>query len=311
MTGLPALYVDRPLPGGFDDMFAGRADVVGPAMEELAVADGAIAGSARWDRERIAGASERLRVISRTGIGYDSVDLAAATARGIVVCNAPEAPTVSTAEHTLALLLCAAKRLTLCQQRLRDDEGDYFARNDAIELDGRTLGLVGFGRIARRVGAVGRALGMRVVACDPYLATAEGIELVDFATLLADADVISVHVPLTAETRHLFDAEAFAATKPGVVFVNAARGGLVDQAALLAALDRGQVGAAGLDVTEPEPLPPDHPLLHHPRVVVTPHIASATDRGKRRLYEHAIANALQVIAGERPSTVVNPEVYGA
>ncbi len=309
MSGLPSLFVDRPLPGGFEELFAGRAVVVGPDPRELEAADGAIAGSARWDRDRIGACSDRLRVISRTGIGYDSVDVEAATARGIVVCNAPDAPTVSTAEHALALLLCVAKQLPACQQRLRDAEGDYFALNEAIELDGRTLGLVGFGRIARRVGAVAAALGMRVLACDPYLAADPDLDLVDFETLLREAELISVHAPLTGETRQLFDAAAFAAMKPGVVFVNAARGGLVDHDALLAALDSGQVAAAGLDVTDPEPLPVDHPLLRHPRAVVTPHIASATDRGKRRLYEHAIDNALRVIAGERPATVVNPEVY--
>jgi phosphoglycerate dehydrogenase-like enzyme len=136
------------------------------------------------------------------------------------------------------------------------------------------------------------------------------VELVDLAALFARADVVSVHAPLTDSTRRMFDSAAFAAMRPGVIFVNAARGGLVDQDALLAALDAGQVGAAALDVTDPEPLPVDHPLLHRDDVLVTPHIASATIAGKLRLYEHAVTNALAVLQGLPTPDVVNPEVLG-
>ncbi|MFV2038963.1 MAG: NAD(P)-dependent oxidoreductase [Acidimicrobiales bacterium] len=308
MNGLPALYIDRSLPDGCEDLFAGRARIVGPEPEALAAADGVVAGAARWDGARMDAASERLRVISRSGSAYDGADLAAATERGLVVCNAPEAPTVSTAEHAVTLMLAAAKRIAVSQGLLRGGAGDYFAANAGMELEGRTLGLVAYGRISRRVGKVAQALGMDVVACDPYLTDA-AVELVDFETLLARADVISVHAPLTADTHHMFAESAFALVKPGLIFVNTARGGLVDQDALLAALDDGRVLAAGLDVTDPEPLPPHHALLTRDDVIVTPHIASATATGKRRLYDHAIGNALMVIAGERPTTVVNPEVY--
>ncbi|MDH3754509.1 MAG: hydroxyacid dehydrogenase [Acidimicrobiia bacterium] len=312
MSELPTFFVDRVLPDGLDTLFDGRAQLVGPDPDDLRSADAAIAGGEPWGAARMDGASPALAVISRAGIGYDAVDLVAATARGIVVCNAPEAPTVSTAEHAVTLLFMAAKRVSVSQQRLRLASGDYFAANDGLELEGRTLGLVAYGRIARRVGQACRALGMRVIAYDPYLAASEyspDVELVELDDLLARADLISLHAPLTDETRHLFDAATFERTKPGVILVNTARGGLVDHDALLEALDDGSVHAAGLDVTEPEPLPPDHPLLHRDDVVVTPHIASSTDRGKRRLYEHAIANALAVISGDRPATVVNPEVY--
>ena len=144
---------------------------------------------------------------------------------------------------------------------------------------------------------------MIVIAHDPYLEEDQvesGAELVGFAELLRRADVISVHAPLTEATRHLFDAAAFAAMRPGVIFVNTPAAALVDQDALLAALDSGQVGAAALDVTEPEPLPIDHPLLLRDDVIVTPHIASATGAGRLRLYEHAIDNALAVLAGRDP-----------
>ncbi|MGI9624225.1 MAG: NAD(P)-dependent oxidoreductase [Acidimicrobiales bacterium] len=309
MADLPKLYIDRPLPEGFEDLFDGRAEVVGPEEEALDSADGVIAGASSWHADRIRGLGPSVKVISRSGIGYDTVDLDAATAHGVVICNAPDAPTVSTAEHAVALMFAAAKGLTLSQSNLRSGGGDYFVTNTALELEGRVLGLIAYGRIARRVGAVGRALGMEVLASDPYLDQAD-VELVDLETLLSRADVVSVHAPLTDQTRHLFDASAFAQVKPGIVFVNTARGGLVDQEALLAALDSGAVAFAALDVTEPEPLPTDHPLLAHPRCMVTPHIASATDRGKRRLYDHAISNALEAVAGQRLVTCVNPEVYG-
>jgi D-3-phosphoglycerate dehydrogenase / 2-oxoglutarate reductase len=311
-TVLPVLYVDREPPPGAAALVGARCTLRGPDIDAMASADGVIAGSTRWDAARL-DLVPRVRVLSRSGIGYDSVDVIAATARGIVVCVAADAPTVSTAEHTVALILAAAKRLVPNQLRLRAGAGDYFAANRAIELSARTLGLVGYGRIARRVGRAAAALEMEVIACDPYV-TAEAapdVELVTFTDLLRGADVISVHAPLTDETRHLLDAAAFAAMRQGVVFVNAARGGLVDQDALLAALEAGQVGAAALDVTDPEPLPVDHPLLHRDDVLVTPHVASATDVGKIRLYQHAIDNALLVLAGGRPAHVINPEVLGA
>ena len=305
----PLLYVDRELPAGIAALLGERGALCGPAMEAMADAVGIIASNVRWDGPRF-DRMPHVRVLSRSGIGYDGVDVAAATARGIVVCVAAEAPTVSTAEHTVALILAAAKRLVPNQLRLRAGSGDYFGASEAIELAGRTLGLVGYGRIARRVRRAAVALEMEVVACDPYVSVADAadVELVPFTELLRRADVISVHAPLTSDTRHLFDASAFAAMRAGVVFVNAARGGLVDHDALIAALDAGQVGAAALDVTDPEPLPAGHPLLHRDDVLVTPHIASATDAGKLRLYQHAIENALAVLEGRTPPHVINPEV---
>ncbi len=306
--GVPLLYIDRDLPAGVDEMVAGRCAFCGPAPVELGGAIGIVAGATRWDAARL-DAGPLVRVLSRTGIGYDNIDVDAATDRGIVVCTAPDAPTVSTAEHTMALILAAAKRLVPNQLRLRAGGGDYVQANDGIELDGRTLGLVGYGRIARRVHRAAAALDMTVIAYDPYLDRSEcPVELVGFDELLARAEAISLHAPSTPATRHLFDAAAFSAMRPGAVFVNAARGGLVDHDALLAALESGRVGAAALDVTEPEPLPVDHLLLHRDDVIVTPHIASATDAGRLRLYQHALDNALAVLAGERPTFVVNPGV---
>jgi phosphoglycerate dehydrogenase-like enzyme len=306
------LYVDRDVPPGVAELVSSDCALCGPATEAMATAHAIIAGATRWDGTRM-DRVPHARVLSRSGVGYDSVDVAAATQRGIVVCIAPDAPTVSTAEHAVALILASAKQLVPNQLRLRSGTGDYFTANRAIELAGRTLGLVGFGRIAGRVHRVAEALDMSVIAFDPYVSpddVASGVRLVSFAELLERSDVISVHAPLTADTVHLFDADAFAAMRPGVIFVNAARGGLVDQDAMLAALDRGQVAGAALDVTDPEPLPPEHPLLHRDDVIVTPHIASATDAGRLRLFQHAIDNARAVLLGGAAPYVVNPEVLG-
>jgi D-3-phosphoglycerate dehydrogenase / 2-oxoglutarate reductase len=228
--------------------------------------------------------------------------VAEATAAGVVVCNAPDAPSVSTAEHTLMLMLAVVKNLPAQTQRAREGLPGATV-GAALELDGSVLGLVGYGRIARRVGLAARAMGMSVLAYDPYITEAEGCELVSLERVFAESDVISLHAPAVAATRHMINEQSLATTKRGVYIVNCARGGLVDQDALLAALESGQVAGAGLDVTDPEPLPEGHFLLQHPNVIVTPHVASATVAGRRRLYSHAIDNALNVLAG-LPATIV-------
>jgi len=299
---LPILYFDHPFPEAYRDLIEGRAVAVGPDDADLATADAVLAGAKRsWDAEAFA-LGGALKVISRIGIGYDNVDVAAATAAGVIVCNAPDAPSVSTAEHTLMLMLATVKNLPAQTERARQGLPGA-AVGTALELDDAVLGLVGYGRIARRVGIAATALGMSVLAYDPYINDAEGCRLVGLDEVFAGSDVISLHAPAVAETRHMINAASLAAMKHGVYLVNCARGGLVDQEALLEALESGRVAGAGLDVTDPEPLPEGHPLLHHPRVIVTPHVASATVAGRRRLYEHAIDNALNVLAG-RPATIV-------
>ena len=299
---LPILYFDHPFPEAYRDLIEGRAVAVGPDDADLATADAVLAGAKRsWDAEAFA-LGGAVKVISRIGIGYDNVDVAAATAAGVIVCNAPDAPSVSTAEHTLMLMLATVKNLPAQTERARQGLPGA-AVGTALELDGAVLGLVGYGRIARRVGIAATALGMSVLAYDPYINDAEGCRLVGLDEVFAGSDVISLHAPAVAETRHMINADSLAAMKHGVYLVNCARGGLVDQEALLEALESGRVAGAGLDVTDPEPLPEGHPLLQHPRVIVTPHVASATVAGRRRLYEHAIDNALNVLAG-RPATIV-------
>jgi phosphoglycerate dehydrogenase-like enzyme len=207
-------------------------------------------------------------------------------------------------------MLAVAKRLDAAAAMLRRGPGDYFSNHGGVELAGRTLGVVGYGRIGARVAAMGSCLGMKVMVFDPEQHPHDpDIAIADtFDDLLGAADIVTLHVPLGEGTRHLLDERAFARMRPGAILVNTARGGLVDQEALLAALDSGHLRGAGLDVTDPEPLPPSHPLLDRENVVVTPHVASATIEGRDRLYEQAIRHALQVLDGGRPDSILNPEV---
>jgi phosphoglycerate dehydrogenase-like enzyme len=317
-SGLPRVWFERPVLAELAAEVASRVTMLGPATEDdpfagLATAEGVLAGTSRCD----AGFMDRapgLRVIARTGIGTDGVDLAEATRRGIAVTNTPDGPTVSTAEHAVTLILMAAKNVKRAESAHRAGVSSaYYARHEAIELDGKVLGLVGFGRIARRVARIADGIGMRVIACDPFLPEASFPAGVTRAATLDDllgaADVVSVHVPLTDASRGMFGAEQFARMKPGAVFVNTARGGLVDGDALLEALERGHLFGAGLDVTSPEPLPPGHPMLDRDDVVVTPHVASGTKEGKARIFRSAFEQALQVLEGRRPDHLVNPEVW--
>ncbi|MGA0813106.1 MAG: NAD(P)-dependent oxidoreductase [Ilumatobacteraceae bacterium] len=305
MSALPVVYFDTPLPDAYRDLVDGRLEVVGPDTGlEAAVA--VIAGArVQWNGELLDQAPE-VRVVSRTGIGYDNVDVAAAAERGVVVCNAPEAPSVSTAEHTVALLMAVTKHLRTTTA-IADRGEKAPSVGIALELDGRRLGLVGLGRIARRVAAAATALGMEVIAHDPFIQadSVDGVRLVSLDEVFSESDVVSLHAPGGEATKHLVDASRLAAMRPGAYLVNCARGSLVDQEALLAALDSGQLAGAALDVTEPEPLPEGHPLLGREEVLVTPHGAASTAAGRRRLYEHAIDNALAVLEG-RPATTVTP-----
>ncbi len=301
------IHIDRPYPSDLDP--AGH-EFIGPDDDRLFEAEAALVGGRTWDAAMFDRAP-KLKILARTGIGTDAVDLAEATRRGIAVTNTPEGPTVSTAEHAVALMFAASKELARQQGRLRKATGNYTILNTAIELDGLTLGLLAYGRIAQRVAVIAHAIGMKVIAADPYLSQEDladdpaGTELVSFDDMLARSDVLSLHAPLTPDTENLFDAATFAKCKHGVVFINAARGGIVDTDALVAALHTGQVSNAGLDVTEPEPLDPDHPLLNRDDVVITPHTASSTTVGRRRMVDMAMEQVLQALSGQRPTHLVN------
>lgn len=304
---LPRVFVDHPFPDVYRDLVDGRVEIVGSGTDDgLGTCHAILAGATRpWDAAAFA-LAPAAKVISRVGVGYDNVAVDDAVAAGVTVCNAPLAPMVSTAEHTMALLLAVTKHLPHQIARARDGlKGEPVGR--ALELDGRTIGLVGIGRIASRVAVACQALGMRVVATDPGVTESPvvGVELVDLPALLSRSDVVSLHAPALPATTRMIDADALASMRPGSYLVNCARGVLVDHDALLDAIDRGHLAGAGLDVTDPEPLPAGHPLLDRSNVVVTPHIASASEAGRRRLYEHSIENIMCVLEG-RPATIVEP-----
>ena len=309
------VWFERAIPTEFEDEVGPSIEAVGPGTPSdpfagIDSAAGVIASVLTYDGVVMDRAKRALAIV-RTGIGFDRVDIEAATARGIAVCNTPDAPTVSTAEHAMALLLAVTKEVAASANRLRAGEPDLYSRHRAIELEGKILGLVGFGRIARRVAIAARALGMEVVAFDPFLdwdnvgvARMETLE-----DLLRAADVVSIHVPLTGDTRHLFDDRRLKAMKRGAFLINTSRGSVVDQTSLIAALDNGHLRGAALDVTDPEPLPPEHPLLNRSDVVITPHVASATAEGKRRIFRSALAQVTAVLEGQKPPHLVNHEVW--
>ena len=225
-------------------------------------------------------AASKLRVVGRAGVGVDNVDVEAATRRGVIVMNAPGGNTVSTAEHAFSLLLCAARKLPQADAMVRSGSWDRKGLQ-GVELYNKTLGIIGMGRIGSELSRRAIAFGMRVLAFDPYLAATRArtlqVELVDdLSDLLAAADFITLHTPLTPETHHLLNATRLSQLRRGVRIINCARGGLIDEEALADALRNGHVAAAALDVFEQEPLPADSPLRAVSNVVLTPHLGAST-----------------------------------
>lgn len=324
---MPKIWFEAKVPDEFRDMFEDVACGIAPGEQvandpfhRLDEADAVMAGGRTYDAAAMDRAP-RLLIIARTGVGYDKVDVDAATTRNIAVANAPDAPTVSTAEQAVTLMMTVARNIKRVANELdrmlesgvrKNLWGEYVA----LEMDQKQLGLVGLGRIGGHVSSIARAIGMKVAAYDPFISDDRFNQLgVDrassLAQLLGASDFVSLHLPLNDETCQIMNAERFAQMKPGAVFINVSRGGHVDETALAAALDRGHLFGAGLDVTDIEPPTADNPLLGRDNVVITPHVASATVVGKRRLVVHALEQALQVLRGEQPPHLINPEVWDA
>lgn len=263
-----------------------------------------VRGATKVTAEVLAGAPD-LRVVVRAGTGLDNVDRAAAEARGVLVRNTPNANSVSVAEITFALLLGLERHVVPAASDLRAgrwEKSKYAGR----ELSGRTLGILGFGRIGREVATRARAFGMAVIAHDPLVKAApagfDWVRIADRDTLLRECDALTLHVPLTDDTRHSLSTREFSMMKPDAVLVNASRGGVVDEAALHAALATGRLRAAGIDVFEKEPAPVDHPLLALPNVLALPHLGAATAEAQRRAGMEAAEQlllALDAIANPR------------
>jgi D-3-phosphoglycerate dehydrogenase len=259
---------------------------------------------------RVIASLERCRVISRFGIGVDKVDLDAATAAGIVVTNVPDYCADEASDHALALLLAVERRIPALDAAVREGRWDTAAVAGRVRrLRGRRAGVVGFGRLGARFARKVAALGLEVCVHDPYVADAEiesvGARSLPLDELLSSSDVVSLHVPLTADTFHLLDRRRIFSMREGAVLVNTSRGGLVDEEALVEALEKGRLGGAGLDVFEREPPEPGHPLLALPNVVVTSHSSHYSLESGAEMRERAFRNVADVLAGRLPATPVN------
>ncbi len=276
-------------------------------LEAVADADALLVRSATTVDAEVIAAAPKLKIIARAGVGLDNVDVDAATAAGVLVVNAPTSNIHSAAEHALALMLSAARQIPAADATLRDKTWKRSAFN-GTELFGKTVGVVGLGRIGQLVAQRLAAFGTHVIAYDPYVPPARaaqlGIELLPLDDVLARADFISVHLPKTKETAGLLGAEALAKTKPGVIIVNAARGGLIDEHALADAIRSGHVRAAGLDVYATEPCT-DSPLFDLPQAVVTPHLGASTSEAQDRAGTDVAESVKLALAGEFVPDAVN------
>ena len=255
----------------------------------------------------------RLRVVSNFAVGYDNIDVPAASERGVLVCNTPDVLTNATADHTWALLLAAARRIPESIAYVREGKWQTWGPLLLLgrEVSGATIGIVGLGRIGKEVAKRARGFGMRILAFDPFedmeFAREHEVSYVPLEDLLTESDFVTLHVALTPETRHLIGADEFQRMKVTSILINASRGPVVDTTALVEALRGGEILGAALDVTDPEPLPADHPLVNMPNCIVVPHTASATVQTRNRMAELAAQNLLAGLKGEHPPAAVNAD----
>jgi D-3-phosphoglycerate dehydrogenase len=279
-----------------------EAEVIQSAgLNELGSVDALVVrGRTAVSGKVLAAASPRLRVVGRAGAGLDNIDLQAARQHGVIVVNAPGAGTAAVAELTLALMLALARQIPLAHSSLLRGEWRK-AELSGVQLQGKTLGVIGVGRVGSAVAGMATALGMRVLGYDPNLAEAtlqeRGVEPVDLEALLARSDFISLHVPLNEQTRGMIDAARLARSKPGAFLINTARGGVVDESALLQALESGRLAGAALDVFGREP-PGQDPLLLHPAVVATPHIGAQTAEAQQQAALDIASEVLAALRGD-------------
>ena len=323
----PRVFVTRVIPDAGLDRVREACDVdlwdheLPPPRDELlrlvAGMDGLLTLlTDRVDDELLDAAGSQLKVVSNFAVGFDNIDVLALTRRKIPAGNTPGALTETTADLAFALLMAAARRIPESVEYVKEGRWKTWGPMllMGVDIHGATLGIVGFGRIGREMARRGRGFGMTILYHDVHPATAEeeaelGARYVEMDALLRESDFISLHVNLTDETHHLIGTDALRAMKRTSVLVNTSRGPVVDPEALATALRDGEIFAAGLDVTEPEPLPADHPLVALPNCVVVPHIASASRVTRDRMAEMAADNLLAGLRGDRLPTPVNPEVY--
>ena len=321
---LSRIFITRPIPSAGIDILRGHCEVVvfpgpkPPTRAELlagaATADALLPLLTERVDEELLQAAPNMRVIANMAVGYDNIDVAAATARGIPVGNTPGVLTETSADMAFALLLAAARHIVAGADYVRGGHWQTWEPQLLLGQDvyGSTLGIVGLGRIGQAVARRTRGFDMRLLyhgGSDTAAATALGAERVPFAELLRESDFVSIHTPLNPETHHLIDGAALRQMKRTAILINTARGPVVDPAALYEALTSGQIAAAALDVTEPEPPAPDDPLLALPNCLVIPHLGSASVATRAKMATMAAENALAGLRGERLPHCVNEEVY--
>jgi len=288
------------------------------ALRESTIAsDGILVNIADRVDEALIEASPNLRIVSQMAVGYDNIDVAAATRRGILVTNTPGVLTDTTADMAFALLLAKARRLPEGERAMRRSEWGEWKPWFMLghDLTGKTLGIVGLGAIGAAVARRAAGFGMRVIYNSrrrkPDAEAALGVEWRELPALLAESDYVSLHMALNDETRGMIGAAELALMKPDAALINTARGGVVDQAALVQALRDGVIGGAALDVFETEPLAANDPLMEFDNVVVAPHLGSATAETRTRMSDMAVDNLLAFFRGESPASCVNPELLKA
>lgn len=289
--------------------------MVGGKLDELPGAEVAIIGGSTVSDDFLDHAGPSLKMVIRHGVGYNAVNVPAATARGVLAAYTPDGPTECTAEHAVGLLFAVAKCIAKADRYLRANRPYTRADLQGTELFGATLGVVGYGRIGRRVAEI-CALGIKmdVLVYDPLLAHARelppNVAFVDsLEELLSRSDFVTLHTPLLPETRHLIGEAQLRMMKPGAILINVSRGLVVDEQALIRVLQEGLLRGAGLDVFDPEPPAPDNPLLQMENVVVTPHSAANTVQGSMRMSNSVVDQVIQVLAGEKPSCLIDESAW--
>lgn len=317
----PKVFVTRRIPGKAlgsvrdsceADVWAGEMPPTRPELlERISDVEGLLAVLTDQIDAEVMDAASRLKVISNCAVGVDNIDVAAATARGIPVGNTPDVLTDATADMAFGLLLAAARRIVEGAEYVRAGKWKTWDLQLLLGADlvGATLGIIGFGRIGKAVAKRAAGFGMRVVYHDPGAAAEFGAAPVEMESLLGESDFISLHVPLTSETRHMINSETLDKMRPNAVLVNTSRGPIVDPRALYDALKSRRLFAAALDVTEPEPINPDSPLLELDNCIIVPHLGSASERTREQMATLAADNLIAGLKGERLPHCVNPQVY--
>lgn len=317
MSALPIAVVAVPVPPAIAEQLRRACSPVFTTPAEvtrrLRDAEGLLCPAPFPITRELLESAPRLRVVSNFGVGFNNVDLAEMERRGIAVCNTPGVLTGAVADLTIGMVLMASRQLVVNHQHVHGGGWSFGTTAPGLgwDLAGKTLGLVGFGRIGQAVAARARAFGLRVIYHDVVATPASGFEDCTERTLeelLTEADIVSLHVNLTPETHHLIGAAELQRMKAGAWLVNTARGPVIDQQALVAALREGRIGGAALDVLETEPPAPDDPILSLPNVILLPHIGSATVETREAMLDLAVRNLIAALSGERPPECVNPGV---